>query len=133
MNDATNELKFTGSSVILSVKDLDAALTYYRDVLGFRDFFRYGDYAGMMLGEVEVHLAGPTVQSNRVTGESSVYVFCEGVDDYYKAIAARGATVVDPIMSYPYNMRDFVIEDPDGNLITFGQLTDEEGKLIFKH
>ena len=114
-------MKFRSSAVILSVRDIDSSLEYYKRVFGFREYFRYGDYAGMQVGEVEIHLAGPSIQSNRVTGESSVYIFCEGIDEYYEQVESNGAMIVDPLMSYDYNMRDFVAEDPDGNLLTFGE------------
>ncbi len=125
-------MKFNTSAVILSVRDVQASMNYYREKLGFRDYFTFGDYGGMMIGDVEVHFAGPSIQSNRVTGESSVYIFCEGVDEYYHLLEATGAMIVDPIMSYPYGMRDFVVEDPDGNLLTFGQQIDTEGRLVYK-
>ncbi len=119
-------MNFKSSAAIFSVRDIDSSVEYYKRVFGFREYFRSGDYAGMQLGDVELHLAGPTIQSNRVTGESSVYVFCEGVDEYYDLLEHNGAMIVDPIMSYDYNMRDFVAEDPDGNLLTFGELLKEK-------
>lgn len=125
-------MKFHSSAVIFKATDLDTSISFYKDVLGFSDFFKFGDYAGLTLNNIEIHIAGPSILPNRVTGKSSVYIYCEGINEYYEEVSLKGANIADPIMSYDYGMRDFTIEDPDGNLITFGQSIDNEGNLVLK-
>ena len=109
----------------MSVANTDAALRFYRDVLGFSVEFSYGDYVGLRLDQVVVHLCAPS--AGKPAGGSSVYLFCDDVDAYFGSIRARGATPdVEPGDRH-YGMRDFAIQDPDGNRLSFGRnLSDEE-------
>ena len=106
------------------VSDLERSLRYYVGVLGFSERFRFGDYAGVQMGGegavVQIHLSGPGSTNKRAVGQGTIYVFCDAVDDYCAEIVARGATIQAPPRDYEYGMRDFVVEDPDGNLVTFG-------------
>jgi len=52
---------------------------------------------------------------------ASVYVFCDEVDAYYQKLVASGVEVTCALATYPYGMRDFQIQDPDGNLVNFGR------------
>lgn len=125
-------MKILSSATVFSVSDIDASLHFYKEVIGGKDYFRFGDYAGILLGSVEIHLAGPSVPLKKTQGQGSIYVFCEGVDEAYHEIVSKGANVVVPIANQDYSMRDFVIQDPDGNLITLGQEIDQNGRLIIK-
>ncbi len=125
-------MKILSSAYCLSVNDVETSLNFYRNVLGAKDYFRFGDYAGILLGLVEIHLAGPSVDLRRNEGHGCIYFFCENVDGYYEDFTSKGAKIVVALSDQPYSMRDFVIEDPDGNLLTFGQEIDKEGKLIVR-
>lgn len=120
------------SATCLNVTDLDSSLKFYKDVLRCEDYFRFGDYAGILLGSVEIHLSGPSVPLRRNSGQGVIYIFCEGVDELYESISSNGAKVIVAISNQEYSMRDFVIEDPDGNLITFGQEISKDGTLIVR-
>jgi uncharacterized glyoxalase superfamily protein PhnB len=47
-------------------------------------------------------------------------VFSDEVDTYCAAAKARGAEIALEPTDEPYGMRDFVVRDPDGNVLTFG-------------
>jgi predicted enzyme related to lactoylglutathione lyase len=114
-------MKTHGSATTFHVADLSRSLAFYTNVLGFSERFRFGDYAGVQLGDVQIHLSGPRSNNKRHAGQGGVYIFCEGVDEYYEQVAARGAAIQAPPQDYEYGLRDFVVEDPDSNLVTFGQ------------
>lgn len=118
---AGNAMKTHGSATTFHVSDIEAALRFYTDTLGFSQRFRFGDYAGVEHGEVQIHLSGPAATNKRQTGQGSIYIFCDDCDCYYCEITARGAMAQSPPKDYDYGMRDFVVEDPDGNLVAFGQ------------
>ncbi len=119
-------MKACGSATTFQVSDIDASLRYYVDILGFSERFRFGNYAGIQRDEVQIHLSGPGVPNKKQIGQGSVYIFCDEVDDYYATISQKGATIQAPPKDYDYGMRDFVAEDPDGNLIAFGHETAKE-------
>lgn len=114
-------MKTHGSVTTFQVSDLAASLKYYMSVLGFTEKFRFGDYAGVEYGEVQIHLSGPASTNKRLMGQGSIYIFCDDCDSYHEEVTSRGARVQAPPKDYEYGMRDFVIEDPDGNLISIGQ------------
>ena len=114
-------MKTKGSATTFHVSDVEASLAFYTAVLGFSERFRFGDYAGLEYGEVQIHLSGPASTNKRQVGQGSIYVFCDDVDAYHAEITGKGAVPQAPPKDYEYGMRDFVMEDPDGNLLGFGQ------------
>lgn len=115
-------MKATSISPILQVADLEQAVAFYCDVLGFTKEFVYGTppyYAGVKMGHVIIHLN--SIEENAFRrGLGSIYVFCDEVDDYHKAICDRGGQITSPLATQAYGIRDFQVRDPDGNVIGFG-------------
>jgi uncharacterized glyoxalase superfamily protein PhnB len=112
-------MKISAASPVLQVKNLQAALAFYRDVLGFTEDFRYDDYAGIHRDELCLHLCAHAIWK-RPVGGSAISIFCDEVDQYCADIKARGATIRSEPADQYYGLRDFVISDPDGNVLTFG-------------
>jgi catechol 2,3-dioxygenase-like lactoylglutathione lyase family enzyme len=106
---------------VFHVSDVERSIAFYRDVLGFSEDFRVGVYAGVKLDGFSLYLsqAGP---GNQRVGNGTVYVFCDDVDGYFQdRIAGKDVTVIQPPADQAYGMRDFVLLDPDGNQLSFGQ------------
>lgn len=103
---------------VFHVSDVEAAVAFYRDVLGFAEDFRFGTYVGLKLDVFSLHLS----QSDGRVGGGNVYVFCDDVDSYFaNRVTGKVMDVVQPPANAPYGMRDFIIRDPDGNQLSFGQ------------
>ena len=112
--------QITGHASVLYVKDMPASLAYYRDRLGFSVRFTWGEpaqYVCLYLGEAALHLNA--YQPPAAT--SVVCIFCKGVDALHDDLAARGANITRETMTHPYGMRDFIVTDPDGHQLIFGQ------------
>ena len=112
----------TSSATVFQVADIPTALAFYRDVLGFTEDFRYDNYAGVFLGEFQLHLCAHTLWS-RPVGGGAVVIIAEEVDDYCARISeptrqCGGAILAEPADQF-YGLRDFVLSDPDGNILTF--------------
>ena len=103
---------------VFRVSNTEAALKFYRDVLGFEVEFQYGDYVGLSLGEALLHLS--LAVSGKPSGSGAVYVFCDEIDEYFGKIRARGAVPEREPANQSYAMRDFSVCDADGNRLTFG-------------
>ena len=108
------------SATVFHVRDLDASLKYYAEVLGFTQDFRFEHYAGIKSGPVCLHLAGGGNGQRRPVGGGTVYIFCDDVDAYYAEIKKKGAILKGEPKDWPYGMRDFQAVDPDGNILGFG-------------
>jgi ribosomal protein S18 acetylase RimI-like enzyme/uncharacterized glyoxalase superfamily protein PhnB len=115
-------VSFTAAASVFVVQDVLRSVEHYRDVLGFRTEFTYGEptfYAGVERDHLSIHFqaAGET---KRLPGQSAVYVFVTDVDALYAELKERGARLVSEPKDYPYGMRDFDLVDLDGNQLSFG-------------
>jgi catechol 2,3-dioxygenase-like lactoylglutathione lyase family enzyme len=119
LSSYTAAMKVSCAATVFQVKDVPSALRFYCDVLGFEKEFEYGPYAGVHFGECFIHLCAHTTWK-RPLGGGAVVVFADEVDAYCSAIKARGAEIALEPTDEPYGMRDFVLRDPDGNVLTFG-------------
>jgi len=104
---------------VFHVKDVEASVRFYIEVLGFVQSFRYGTYVGLKIGKCEIHICPPGDSGPR-TGGGNAYIICEEVDDYFAQIKAAGAKPRSEPADRMYGMRDFVIFDPDDNQLSFG-------------
>jgi len=50
-----------------------------------------------------------------------VFIVIENVDEYYESIKLKGVDIIAPPNNKEWNMRELVVEDPDGHIIRFGQ------------
>lgn len=109
-------------AVVFHVSELETAVKYYQDILGFKEAFRYGQTAGVEYGPVIIHLSGPGIGVNkRMVGQGHIYIFCDEVDEYFQDIFRKGALLIIGPDDRGYGMRDFAIRDPDGNILAFGK------------
>ena len=110
-------------AAVFMVAEVAAALGFYRDRLGFSVGFVMGEpaeYAMVQRDSVCLHLM-PAAWGKGMTGASSVYVFTPAVDALHAELLGRGAAVPRGPQDEPYGMREFLLRDPDGNALTFGQ------------
>ncbi len=114
------------------VDDLDGAIAYYRDALGFSfgepwgGFYAIGSRDGL-----ELHLKeAPKLRGEREHRRShehlDAYAGVDGIEAFYEECLARGAKIVKPLASRPWGTKDFYVEDPEGYIVGFGS-RDNEG------
>ncbi|HXB43051.1 MAG TPA: VOC family protein [Puia sp.] len=116
-------MKALGTSVVIHVSDLNRALNYYTAILGFVEDFKLAEYAGLVLDHVCIHLSGPANPGMKKTpGNAHFCIECVDVDAYYDDILKKGALVVVPLEDRFYGMRDFAVNDHDGNTLVFGSV-----------
>ena len=48
-------------------------------------------------------------------------MFAEDVDATYEEMKASGANIVEPLEKKPWGLRQFTVDDPDGNRLWIGQ------------
>ena len=107
---------------VFVVQDVLKSVAHYRDALGFRQEFIYGEptfYAGVERDGVVIHLQAARM-TKRQAGHGAANVFVTDVDALYTELKARGARTVNEPKDYDYGMRDFNVADLDGNELCFG-------------
>ena len=121
----TSNSALCASATVFVVKDVLRSVEYFRDVLGFHTEFTWGEpvcYAGVERGNVLIHLQAAS-DTKRQPGHGAVNVFVTNVDALYEELKSRGARTLNEPKDYPYGMRDFDLEDLDGNRLCFGMST----------
>ena len=119
----------TGISPVLLVADIDRAVAYYRDRLGFTCEL-YGDppdFATADRDGVTILLALADEPERLVPHWHIVdnmwnaYIRVDDVDVIYAEVQERGAGIDYTIYNAPHGFREFGVQDPDGHDIAFGQ------------
>lgn len=78
----------------VSVKDLDRAVGFYRDVLGLRLLFRFPGMAFFDCGGVRLFLAPP--EKPDLAGTSILYFRVQGIEAAEQVLTERGVRIVSP-------------------------------------
>jgi len=105
---------------IFAVRELDPALAYYRDQLGFRIDWKYGeppDFASVTRSHTTIFLCH---QCQGTPGTGWLWVFARDVDKLHRDLVAKGARVVMPPTDMPWGTREMHVSDRDGNVVRFG-------------
>lgn len=112
--------KFEAITPRLPVPDVDEALTFYVDRLGFQLGWKWGSpasHANVCRDSVSMDLIALPAER---CGTAMAYVELRGVDTYFQELQQRRVQSGTP-ENRPYGMRDFEVVDPSGNRIAFGE------------
>jgi lactoylglutathione lyase len=119
----------TSGLVNLYTRDIEAAIAFYRDLLGLRETFRTPtdgapEHVELTAGGFTVAL-GTVEAAKRVHGVDStpgapamvVVLWTEDVDATYATLAGADALVVREPHDAGNGNRNALVRDPDGNLV----------------
>jgi predicted enzyme related to lactoylglutathione lyase len=111
---------------VLSVSDMARSLAFYRDTLGFalRTWGEPPTFVICQRGHTTLALA--KADKPAVSDNWAVYIYVADADALYEELVRHGARIEDPPTTQPYNCRDFVIDDPDGHMISFGHVMEPD-------
>ncbi|MCB9895091.1 MAG: hypothetical protein H6839_11625 [Planctomycetes bacterium] len=104
---------------VFVAKDFDGLIKFYEDVLGFNTPFKTPVYAVLYRDELMMLYMFPE-RDGKVGGNNSAYFFVEGVDEIFERIKDR-VTVVHPIADHEYGLRDFLMQDREGDNVGIAQ------------
>jgi len=109
------------------VDDLDRAIAYYQDKLGFElDFHYQSFYAAVSRDGFAIHLkCAPKSAADREHRKQQehldAYIGVSGIRELFRELQSRGARVLKPLEERPWACLDFYVEDPDGNILCFSE------------
>ena len=110
---------------ILSVRDLGASIRYYRDKLGFKLDWEYGDppdFASVSRGD------GVFFMCENCQGKPGSWsmLFARDVDRLHDEFRKKGAEIRMAPTDMPWGLREMHVADPDGNVLRFGSGLDHD-------
>ena len=132
-------MNLTLQCTFLEVDDHEAALAFYRDVLGLEvrsdvalEFGRWVTVGPVDQPELGIVLTtvgvgrppedAHALQSLLAKGSLAGLVFTTAdVDGLFEKVRASGAEVMQEPMDMPYGVRDCAFRDPAGNMVRFSQ------------
>jgi predicted enzyme related to lactoylglutathione lyase len=101
----------------LPVTDVERAQRHYRDALGFE--IGWLD-PGKGIGAVSRKPMAIFFRKRTPPFEAAVHwVFAEDIDATYAELTSSGANITEPLERKPWGLRQFTIEDLDGNRFYF--------------
>ncbi|MFI6291332.1 VOC family protein [Nonomuraea sp. NPDC050790] len=123
----------------ITVNDVDEALAFYRDALGFevRNDVGNGGFRWVTLGTpgrggTEIVLSEPHAGRSQADGDAIQELLTKGVlpmivlssddlDKTFENARAAGAEVLEEPVQQPWGPRDCALRDPSGNLVRIAQ------------
>ena len=101
----------------LPVEDVVRAQQHYHDALGFEIAWRDpdGDIGAVSREPIAIFFRRRT----RPFEPSVHWVFAPDLEATYEELRARGAQIVEPLEAKPWGVRQFTVEDIDGNRFYF--------------
>src|SRR5262249_19426896 len=121
--------KLTGIAPQFLVDELEAAIAYYRDRLGFElDFCYESFYASVSRDGFAIHLkCAPKALGERAHRKQhehlDVHIGVVGVTSLHAELQSRGALITKTLEERPWACRDFYVEDLDGYILCFSEPT----------
>ena len=110
----------------LHVQDLETALAFFNNILGFETQFRADNYAYLHRETVGFRILEQCGPDGAPPGNRrfAYYIDVRNVDELYAELKAKLDTlpkgdVYGPV-NQPYGQRELLVLAPDGNLIAFG-------------
>jgi uncharacterized glyoxalase superfamily protein PhnB len=117
VNQKSLRTKFGHPTPELPVEDVERAQQHYRDALGFEIGWLY---PGATIGAVSRDGSAIFFRKKVRPFEPAInWIFAAEIDATYEELRSSGARIVEPLEKKPWGLRQFTVEDLDGNLFYF--------------
>ena len=120
----------TSLATQVRVTDLDRALRFYTETLGFVEQFRIRDiYAIVRAGGTSLHLkqvdaVDPSIEFVKDGNHLHLYIRVIDIEETFRELSGK-VEIVYPIAAKPWGSREFTIRDPDGHTIYLAEADSE--------
>ncbi len=115
----TNPGTLIAAKIVFPVADMDEALEFYRK-LGFAVESYDGTYSWVTNAGAEVLHLALSADLDPGANPSAGYLHVQDVDDWHAAWISAGVEV-SSVEDHRWQMREFSLRDPSGNLLRVGQ------------
>lgn len=117
MNDRTARTTFDRPTPELPVEDVKRAQEHYRDALGFEIGWLYpdGEVGAVSRNDVALFFR----RKARPFEPAVNWIFAPEIEATYEELRSLGARITEPLETKPWGLRQFTVEDIDGNRFYF--------------
>jgi catechol 2,3-dioxygenase-like lactoylglutathione lyase family enzyme len=125
MTNTTAKSRLTSFAPQFLVDDLARSIAYYERI-GFKfgepwdGFYAIGQLDGLELHLKEAPKYGPEREDRRENEHLDAAAGVDGIEEFYARCVANGVSIHRPLTVTAWGTKDFYIEDPDGNVVSFG-------------
>ena len=119
---AEHAVRFGRTAPTVPVSDVARALEFYCGLLGMEKTFENGDPVGFVIlvrDRAEVHLT--LSPGHKGTTTNVLHLLVDDADALFQHLETGGARIIKGLRDQKYNLRDFIVADPDGNRLDVGQ------------
>ncbi len=119
--------KMLRSTPVLKTGDYEVARAFYRDKLGYTVVEEGGDpprFGIFERGSSVLFVDAWHGKPQPCAGAWEAYVHVDGLDGLFAELEAAGANITRVIETTVYEVREFEVTDPDGNVVCFGEEID---------
>lgn len=106
---------------VLPSLDIRETFDFYTTLLGFSEVvYRADDYLILRRPDMELHFR--LADDRTLCERTSVYLRGGGIGDLHREFSERDVPTLTPMAVQPWNMEEFYIHDPHGNLLRFARI-----------
>jgi predicted enzyme related to lactoylglutathione lyase len=121
-------VRFEGSAPILRVENMQAAVDFYVNQLGFANAeWGTDEFTSVTRDRAGIYLC----KGGQGRGGAWAWIGVEDAQKLYEEYRRRGVAVKLPPTNYPWAL-EMQVEDPDGNVLRLGSETLEENPSSLK-
>jgi lactoylglutathione lyase len=112
---------------IIATADLEAALSFYRDLLGAKVSYEFPGpkgvpaYVGLELGDSHLGIGRDPEVGRAASERFSLWVYTDDCDGAVERLREAGVKVVEEPADQPWGERVARVLDPDGNTVLIGE------------
>ena len=121
--------KFIRVNPHLPVKDLRATLDYYRDILGFKEEWTFGEKdGGIRRNDLQLLFAEDpdfTNEINNAQHRLGLMWFVDQIDEVFSEFSKKNIEIADDLRVHPYGLREFAFIDINGYYIRVAEQVSE--------
>jgi catechol 2,3-dioxygenase-like lactoylglutathione lyase family enzyme len=106
---------------VLPSLDIQQTFDFYTTLLGFSEVVdRADDYLILRRPDMELHFR--LTDDRTLCERTSVYLRGGGIGDLHREFSERDVPTLTPMAVRAWNMEEFYIHDPHGNLLRFARI-----------
>ena len=116
-------MKFMKAIPILYSKNVSKSIAYFTEKLKFENKWEWGSeasFGGVYRDDVEIFFC----KDDQGHPGTWLSLMVENVDEYYESIKDSGVKILSKPDSKEWNIREMLVECPDGHILRIGHNTD---------